>query len=222
MKVILIKKGVLYSILCFMICFAIVGISVCLSVNAPKSVRTIVIDAGHGGIDGGASGKATGVSESYLNLIYAKILGKICEEFGFKVVQTRKDMEGLYSDDASIKKKSEMKKREEIIDKSNPDIVVSIHMNSFSTSNTKGAHVFYKSGNESGKALAESVAKTLSSKIVSAHENAKVGDYYILNCTDKPAVLVECGFLSNPEEEVLLQDEEYANKFCYYLFCGIL
>lgn len=188
----------------------------------PKIAKTIVIDAGHGGIDGGAVGKTTGVSESFLNLQYAKTLGKIFQEFGFNVVLTREDMNGLYSPTASNKKRSEMQNREKIIENSNPDLVLSIHMNSFSTLKTRGAYVFYAEGSKSGESLACSISNQLVKNIDFSHQTAKVGDYYILNCCDCPSALIECGFLSNPDEELLLQDENYINKFCYSVFCGVL
>lgn len=162
----------------------------------------------------------TGVLESELNLKYAKTLGKICKEFGFRVVFTRENSAGLYDESAPNKKKSEMQKREKIINKANPDVVVSLHMNSFKGS-ARGAHVFYADGSDSGQNLAKNVAQVLSEHIPYSHKEAKVGDYYILNCSPCPSILVECGFLSNDEEEVLLQNDEYIYKFCYNLFCGV-
>ena len=217
------KKSLIWFLVVVLICISVsIFFSVKTATTQPAITKTIVIDAGHGGIDGGAEGKQTGTYESELNLKYALALKKICEEFGYKVVLTRSDMGGLYSPTAENKKKSEMQKRQQIIQNAKPDFVVSLHMNSFSTSSTRGAHVFYANNSVSGKALAESVANSLFDNVEYAHKEAKVGDYYVLNCTSVPSVLVECGFLSNPEEELLLQQEEYKNKFCYYIFCGIL
>lgn len=218
-----VKKRVLFAMLCFCLCLVVVGACFAVSVTtSPLPIHTIVIDAGHGGKDGGAEGKTTGVDESKLNLDYALTLKEICEQFGFKVVLTRKDMGGLYSPFAENKKKSEMQKRKEIIEKTNPDLVVSIHMNSFPSSSAKGAQVFYAEGNDAGQSLADSVAVSLSKNIENAKETAKVGDYFVLNCTSIPAILIECGFLSNAEEEVLLQDENYMHNFCYQILCGVL
>ncbi len=186
----------------------------------PKAVHTIVIDAGHGGKDGGALGHD--ITESELNLSYAKTLEKICQQYGFKVVQTREDMNGLYDPFAPNKKKSEMEKRRKIINKNNPDVVVSIHMNSFPSSEARGAQVYYAAGSESGESLADCVQKTLHNNIEHAKNTAKVGDFYVLNVSPCASILVECGFLSNPQEEVLLQEAEYRENFCYHLFCGIL
>lgn len=224
LKFLMIKKK---AIIAFLFCVLLVGAfcATYFSVRAtssPKPLHTIVIDAGHGGKDGGAVGKTTEVTESYLNLQYAQELKKICSEFGFKTVMTRSDMNGLYSETASNKKKSEMAKRKSIIEKSNADLVVSIHMNSFPSSAARGSQVFYGEGNESGQALAESVSALLNKNIEFAKKTPKIGDYYVLNCTDKPSILVECGFLSNAEEEILLQEENYRIKFCYQILCGIL
>ena len=190
--------------------------------SSPKPAHTIVIDAGHGGRDGGAVGKVTGVTESYLNLQYALKLKELCEDYGFNVVLTRKDMNGLYSAFATNKKKSEMLKRQEIIEKSNANLVVSLHMNSTKISSARGAQVFYRDGFSQGGSLAGSVQTALNEEIEYAKKTAKTGDFYILNCTDIPSILVECGFLSNVEEEILLQDDDYITKFCNALLYGIL
>ena len=190
------------------------------AVSKPKEVPTIVIDAGHGGIDGGATGEHS--NESELNLKYALTLKDICQQFGFNVVLTRGDMAGLYSPLASNKKRSEMKKRIEIISNSNADMVVSLHMNSFSASEVRGAQVFYAEGKEGGQVLAERVQSSLHENIEYAKAKAKTGDYYILNCSPNPSILVECGFLSNVDEEARLIDENYRQNFCYYIACGII
>lgn len=191
------------------------------TVDSPSLGYSIIIDAGHGGKDGGAVGKG-GTEESRLNLDYALELEKICKSAGMKTILTRKDMEGLYSPLAQNKKRSEMERREEIINGSEGEIVVSIHMNSFPLSSLKGAQVFYKENSESGKSLATSVENNLAGGGIEIRGGASVGDYYVLNCTEKPAILVECGFLSNEEEEKRLCEEEYRRKFCEMLFCGIL
>ena len=224
MKFLTIKRRTLCVILVSVILICSV-VGVCYVVRAtssPKALYTIVIDAGHGGKDGGAVGKETGVTESYLNLQYSLALKNLCEQYGFKVVLTRSDMNGLYSPFASNKKRSEMEKRRQIIEGTNPDIVVSIHMNSYQSSQTRGARVFYAHGSESGQVLADKVQLVLNKNVEYAKKTAKTGDYYILNCTENPSILIECGFLSNPEEEALLQDKEYMQNFCYNVLCGIL
>lgn len=224
MKFLTIKKHTLCVLLVgvILIC-SIVG--VCYAVKAttsPKALYTIVIDAGHGGHDGGAVGRTTEVTESYLNLQFALKLKSICEEYGFNVVLTRKDMNGLYSAFATNKKRSEMEKRMEIIEEANPDLVVSIHMNSFSNTSARGAQVFYAETHPEYEEFAQKVQDALNAKIDNAKKTAKSSDFYVINTTSIPSILVECGFLSNPEEEALLVSEEYQKDFCYVLFYGIL
>ena len=224
MKLLTIKKHTICVLLVgvILIC-SIVG--VCYAVKAttsPKALYTIVIDAGHGGHDGGAVGRTTEVTESYLNLQFALKLKSICEEYGFNVVLTRKDMNGLYSAFATNKKRSEMEKRMEIIEDANPDLVVSIHMNSFSNTSARGAQVFYAETHPEYEEFAQKVQDALNAKIDNAKKTAKSSDFYVINTTSIPSILVECGFLSNPEEEALLVSEKYQKDFCYVLFYGIL
>lgn len=215
------KKWVLFF--CAVLFFAPIFVCLCRANQTvmPKPQYSIVIDAGHGGRDGGAVGKS-GVSESRLNLDYALSLKEIALEFGFGVVLTRENMDGLYEEDAQNKKRSEMEKRRQIINGSGADLVVSLHMNSFPLSSCRGAYVFYGKGSESGFNLAKSVQESLCESVDYARKSVSVGDYFVLNYSNIPAVLVECGFVSNDEEESLLLNRDYRKKFCYALFAGIL
>ncbi len=189
---------------------------------SPKAEYTVVIDAGHGGIDGGCVGKNTGVFESELNLAFAQNLANQLENLGVSAKLTRNDGNGLYDSSQKNLKKSDMKKRKEIIEDCNPELVVSLHMNSFPLSSCCGAQAFFKKGSEQGEKFAQCVQDELGVQIPDAKKLAKVGDYYIVNCTDIPSVLVECGFLSNPQEEMLLQTKQYQTKICYAIACGIV
>lgn len=224
MKVLIWRKRIILIVLCVLLCVA--GVTVYFTAIRltfqPKPLYTIVIDAGHGGRDGGAVGKTTGETESYLNLQFALKLKNLCEEYGFKVILTRKDMNGLYSAFASNKKRSEMEKRMEIIEETAPDLVVSIHMNSFSNSSARGAQVFYAETHPEFEGFAQKVQDSLHKEIDYSKKTAKPSDFYVINTTSKPSILVECGFLSNEEEERLLIDENYQHKFCYVLLYGIL
>ena len=222
-KFITIKKRTLCAILIafILICLCL---GICITVNAtasPKPEYTIVIDAGHGGRDGGAIG-VSGVTESELNLKYAKELKSLCEDFGIGVVMTRSDMNGLYDESAPNKKKSEMERRKNIINSSGADLVISIHMNSFPLPSSNGAYVFYANGSGEGYNLAKSVQTSLCQSFDNAREYVSVGDYFVLNYSSIPSVLVECGFLSNPQEEANLKSDEYCQKFCYSLLVGLL
>ncbi len=211
---------ILLCILCCGVIAAIIG-GVVNASTSPNAKYTIVIDAGHGGIDFGSEGYA-GSKESELNLSYAITLKRYCEDYGFKVVLTRKDANGLYDALASNKKKDDMKKRKQIIEKVNPDIVISIHMNSFAESYTRGAQVFYNNQSDNSKALADCIQKQFTKNLVKARKSSQAGDYYIVNCTRFPSVICECGFISNREEENLLNTEDYKNQVCYSILCGVI
>lgn len=183
---------------------------------------TVVIDAGHGGIDGGCVGTLEGSNERELNLLYANTLKRYLEEYGIRVVMTRTTTDGLYSSFSTNRKKDDMAKRKEIIENAKPDVIISIHMNSFPLKSSRGAHVFYNPDREVSKKLGESIQSVLYSSLAYAQKEAGVGDYYMLTCTNVPAVIVECGFLSNPEEEILLLSPEYREKVCYAILCGII
>lgn len=224
MNFFVIKKRHLCLILCAILLLVGLGTYFGLTAQAyqPNLSPTVVIDAGHGGRDGGAVGRKTGVTESQINLQYAQTLKEILQSFGVNVVMTRTDLNGLYSPFAANKKKDDMQKRKQIIDESGADLVVSVHMNAFPRSSTRGAQAFYAMGNSSGAELAQSVQKQLQNVSQHAHSVAKQGDYYILNCTSLPGVLVEFGFLSNAEEESLLVESAYRQSMCEAVAMGIL
>lgn len=223
MKFLTIKKKTIVAVLC--VCLILASVISVVAVEAssmPKPEYSIVIDAGHGGRDGGAIGTSTGITESELNLMYAKELQSLCQDYGIGVTMTRSDMNGLYDESAPNKKKSEMERRKNIINSSGADLMISLHMNSFPLPSSEGAQVFYASGSEHGFELAKSVQTSICQGFDSARDYVSVGDYFVLNYSEMPAVLVECGFLSNPEEEQLLQTQDYCQRFCYALLVGIL
>ena len=190
--------------------------------HVPKTPYTVVVDAGHGGIDGGSVGATTGVKESELNLAYCLNLANQLKAMGINVVLTRTSESGLYAPGSKNFKKSDMQKRQQIINKSNADLVISIHMNSFPLTSSKGAQVFYKKGNAAGQNLADSIQDQFIALLPNARKFTLPGDYYMVNCTALPAVIVECGYLTNPVEEKLLQTKDYQNKVCYAIVCGVL
>lgn len=183
-----------------------------LGVSNNANRITIVIDAGHGGRDGGSVG-TNGTVEKDLNLKYSKMLADKLYEAGFRVVMTRKTDMGLYSPLDKNKKISDMNKRMEIIKKANPNLVVSIHMNSFGDRTVRGYQIFNKIDDEASKNVADIISKNLSIDCNLPMREAKEGDYYILNCSYYKSILIECGYLSNPEEESLLNSFEYMDKF---------
>lgn len=182
---------------------------------------TIVLDAGHGGRDGGCVG-VNGSVEKELNLKYTLDLKEKLVKQGYKIVLTRSSDEGLYSPIASNKKISDMNARMEKIKQINPNLVISIHMNSFADSRVKGANCFYKIDDEASIACANLIQKSLNKHCEVPSSNAKQGDYFMLNCSYYTSVLIECGFLSNPEEEQKLNSEDYMNTFNKAIANGLL
>lgn len=219
-----IKRKVLFLCLVVFVLVAILSsFFVVQSVVAkPITHYSVVIDAGHGGIDGGCVGKSTGVLESDLNLKFAYNLQKQLTNLGISCTLTRKNADGLYDTTAKNHKKSEMSVRKKIIEDASPDLVVSLHMNSYSLSSCRGAQAFFKKGHEQGKILADNIQQELSIITDVKSTAGKVGDYFIVNCTNIPSVLVECGFLSNIEEERLLATPAYQTKICYAISVGIV
>jgi len=187
--------------------------------NAPYNGITIVLDAGHGGVDGGVVGLITKVKEADINLSITKTLKKILETRGYRVVLTRKNSNGLYGLATTDRKIRDMKARQKIIEDNKPELVVSIHQNSFPLKNQTGAQVFYSIGgtNESANIVQEQLNLLLDGK----DRVSKKGDYYILNCTMYNSILVECGFLTTPQEERLLVSASYQQRVAYAIFSGI-
>lgn len=195
-----------------------------LSRTAAESIRlTVVIDAGHGGVDGGVVGAESGTKESDINLAISRLLQTRFEEAGFNVVQTRETEAGLYGAATAGYKKRDMQKRAEIINASAPAVVISVHQNYFSLRSRRGAQVFFREDNPSSVSLACMVQASLNSMTECVRESEPLkGDYYILNCNEYPSVIVECGFLSNAEDEALLLDGGYRGKLADAIAAGAL
>ena len=189
--------------------------------SSPKLEYTIVIDAGHGGRDGGSIG-VDGSVEKDLNLEYAKSLQKLLTNAGIKVIMTRSGDTGLYNENADNKKLSDMRKRRDIINNSMPDLVISVHMNSFPLASCKGAKTFYQIGSNTSFNVAKKIQSCLSYYMGNTSKTVSEGDYYILNCSQYTSVLVECGFISSPEEVKLLNNQDYREKFTYSVYRGIM
>ncbi len=195
-----------------------------LSGTAAEAHRlTVVLDAGHGGVDGGVVGCRTGVKESDINLKLTYLLKERFEEAGLAVVLTRRTEAGLYGAATSGYKRRDMERRAEIIRGCDPALVISVHQNFFSLSSRRGAQVFFKESSEGSKTLACSIQSSLNGmpECVKRSDPLK-GDYFILNCSAAPAVIVECGFLSNPEDEALLLTEAYRRKLAEAVTAGAI
>lgn len=186
--------------------------------TVPVSSKVIVIDAGHGASDGGAVG-ISGVTEKDINLNIAMRLKELLEKTGAQVIVTRADDEPLANS-----KRDDMRLRKNIRDTSDADIFVSIHMNKFSEAKYSGAQVFYAADDES-KRLGEAIQNSMKT-ILNPNNNrvAKKAEdsIYILKKNSVPSVIVECGFLSNPEEEKLLVQDDYQEKVAWSVYSGIV
>ena len=194
-----------------------------INASVHSLVYTVVVDAGHGGIDGGAVGVKTKVQESDLNLEIAKKLNDKLKETGINVIMTRSSYGGLYCTTSKGFKRRDLEKRVKIINTSNADAMVSIHLNCYSSSTRRGATTFFGDKKQEGEKLAQSIQKhfnTLSGQ--PKDYSALKGDYYLLNQSNCPSVICECGFLSNPEDESLLLTEEYQNEIADKILYGII
>ena len=190
--------------------------------SAHAGERTIVIDAGHGGVDAGVRGKISGEKESDINLSIAKHLKGYLSGAGFNAVMTRTTQGGLYGTSTKGFKMRDMKKRKQVIEESSADMVVSIHQNFCPLPSKRGSHVFFDKTSEAGKLLADSIQHSLNALNGADGNTSLAGDYYMLKCTQNPSVIVECGFLSNSEDERLLCTDEYRKNVAYAVFRGIV
>ena len=232
MRIIYIKKRNLYMILAAILIIIILFLVIPYSKMSkpvcyiPMINKTIGIDPGHGGVDPGAVG-ITGAKEDEINLKVGLKLKKLIEQSGGLVVITRSTKEGLYTDESKTlreMKTEDLKNRKEIIDKGKCDIFLTIHLNSFKQSQYYGAQTFYKKGCQNSMELANCIQDEL--RNILDKNNHRVpqerDDVYLLNEINKPAVLVECGFLSNPAEEKLLISDKYQEKIAWAIYMGIM
>lgn len=193
---------------------------------AKKPTGVVLIDAGHGYPDGGAIGM-NGSIESTLNIKVAKLVKKKLVNKGYSVIMTRESENAIADEGKTMAKRklSDMTKRLEIINNSGADILVSIHMNKFSDSRYRGAQVLY-SGNY---AESELLAKSIQAELCAIPENKTKRTFlkapnsiYLMKNAAIPAVIAECGFLSNFEEEQLLNSSQYQEKLAGAIVDGII
>ena len=177
----------------------------------------VILDAGHGGFDAGASGTATGVKESELNLQVALLVRGALEDAGVQVVMTRTGPEAL-----GPTKGEDMARRGQLLLTEGADAAVSIHMNKFSDRKVRGPMAYYQAGAAEGEKLAVAVIDSLTEALVLKPRRANPGNNFVTRIPVCPAVLVECGFLSHPEEERLLQDEAYQRTLAEAVAQGVI
>lgn len=189
--------------------------------SSKKEHKTIVIDVGHGGNDPGKV-SADGTQEKDVNLQIAGYLRDYLIAQDYSVFLTRETDCGLYDANASNKKTSDLQNRIQFFQDKNAALVISIHQNSYSDTIQHGAQTFYYSTSEPSKQLAEIIQTSLLKIDDTNTRAAKSSDsYYLLKNSPMPAVIVECGFLSNPEETAKLTDSNYQKKLAYAISLGI-
>lgn len=188
-----------------------------------KEIPVVVIDAGHGGKDPGKVG-INGVLEKDINLCIAGRLKDLLEQNGIVVVMTREEDRDLASEHAANRKNEDLRARAQLIEETNPAVMVSIHQNSYTSEEADGAQVFYYSGSENGKLLGTVVQKHLKQEIKDGNQRVPKAnkEYYLLKKAQCPSVIVECGFLSNSTEAALLSTKEYQEKIAFAIHLGIM
>lgn len=192
----------------------------------PESRTAVILDAGHGGFDGGAVA-LDGTVEKDINLKIALTLKSFLKQGGFDVIMTRESdssTDNVESDKIAVRKKSDLKNRLELMHEHPEAVFVSIHLNKFTTSAANGSQVFYSPAREESKILGEyiqsAVVRLLQPENKRVNKQATSSTYLLYNA-EIPAVLVECGFLSNSAELKRLKNEEYQRKIAFCIYCGI-
>ncbi len=194
--------------------------------NLSGNYPTIIIDAGHGGEDGGASSES-GQLEKDINLYISLTLEKLLQQGGFSVKMIRNNDISIHDGTANTtreRKVSDIQNRVKITNSDKNNILVSIHQNHFTESQYFGTQVFYSKNNEKSSVLAESI-RTAVTSLLQPENNRKckeADNVYLLDHVNVPAVIVECGFLSNPDEAYKLSQSEYKNNLAYTIYLGIV
>ena len=184
--------------------------------------KTILVDAGHGGADPGMIGVG-GLEEKGINLQIAMKLREILEKKGFTVIMTREEDKGLYDEESRNQKAQDMQRRIALVKECKPVLCISIHQNSYQDSAVYGPQVFYYEDSAQGKSLAELIQEKLNTRLDVKRPRVAKGNktYYLLKRSESVLNIVECGFLTNPQEAELLQTDEYQLKVADAISEGI-
>lgn len=202
----------------------------CLALNeslsqtdtVPSRNYTVVIDPGHGGSDPGSIGYKTKVHEADLNLKLSLLLKTKLEKAGINVVMTRENENALLEGSGKKWKRKDMELRKALIEKTRPNMVISLHQNSYTNHSLRGAQVFYDKTSEISKTIAGFIQEQFKQNLDKSIKATSPGDYFMLKCSAAPSVIVECGFLSNEEDEKLLQTPDYQEKIIDSIYKGIV
>lgn len=183
--------------------------------------NTVVIDAGHGGSDPGKVG-VNDALEKDINLEIARKVKKLLEKKGIHVIMTRKEDKALGDGQRGGQKVQDMRERVKLINKNKPELAVSIHQNSFHQADVHGAQVFYFKHSAEGEKYAGIMQEVLRTVDQGNTKQPKADDtYYLLKKTEIPIIIIECGFLSNPEEAEKLTTKEYQKEMAQAIADGI-
>jgi len=206
--VLVIRRRVLATIVLFLAWITVFGI---VLANLLPERRLVVIDPGHGGIDGGTSG--AGLLEKDINLKMSHILRQVLEKHQYQVIMTRTDDSDVshFVPEGASRYRRDLRGRVKLIERVRPCGLISIHVNWHQDTWRRGAIVYYQRNEVSGRLLAEAIQKELN-RIQQVQRQVRAADFYVLRNTRAPAVLVEMGFVSNPDDRVLLQDEVYLTR----------
>ena len=185
--------------------------------DAAPPAYYVILDYGHGGSDCGAVGVETGVLESDLNLQIGERTAKALEDRGCFVLRTRTGPEAI-----GKTKRDDMAARGAILCTEGADCTVSIHMNKFGDRSVKGPMCYFQAGSDDGRALAQSVIDALCPALGRKPRLANPGNNYVTRIPSVPSVLIECGFLSNPEDERNLQDDAFQQLLADAIADGVL
>lgn len=226
-----IKTNVTFSLILLLVMALICGIGFnkeFIATSAkPDRQQVVLIDAGHGGFDGGAVAP-DGTVEKDINLKISLCLAQMLKSAGYKVILTREadvSTDDVETDTIQIRKKSDLKNRLALMSDYPDAVFVSIHLNKFTTSAANGSQVFYNSKIDESKVLGEAIQRSIVSLLqpqnTRVNKQATKSTYLLYNATI-PAVLVECGFLSNKAELELLKDAKYQKKMAFCCFLGIM
>ena len=189
----------------------------------PLSGLRVVVDPGHGGYDGGARARDSGVWEKELTLKIALAVQETLSERGAQVTLTRtKDLCLAQEGSGKQRKRADLQKRLDIAAQAGADVFLSIHLNEYRDRAESGPQVFYQHGSDAGRLLAGTLQQALVDTLApSKVRTANAGDYYVLRNANLPAVLVECGFLSNAAEEQKLLDKAYHRRIAQAVADGL-
>ncbi len=215
--------AILIIISSVIMCFTVTDTAVASSSDTIENKPTIIIDPGHGGEDGGAT--CDNIVEKDINLLISQKLKLMFLSNGFDVIMTRETDTDISDKNVSNKKRSDLLNRVDIFNNSENNIVISIHQNKFAQSEYSGTQIFYSKNNEKSALLAQNIQQSVTSLLQpnNSRECKKAGsEILVLDNTDVPAVMVECGFLSNQSEAQKLINDTYQNELAFSIYLGFM